>query len=185
MPAYFFEVAYFFSNAYKYIAILLLIAGLFNYFKKEPYNLLYTACTLLAWVYLFYTLVIGYDFYIGWYGQNNYERWIFIEGSSIGYRFYWYKVAAAFLLGLFFFIRKLRTSVIYIVIFIVIQNIGLIEEIFFPTPAFVLPYPKKWITIDSFFKQAALFLVTIILLVFIYWRAKKKNRLPYPSVFLK
>lgn len=175
---------------YQVVVILLLAGTLFkNKIKSESYNLLYVFNTLAAWSGLF--VILGYvaELFMAWYGQNPYEWYAF--KSNMSDRF-WMLLAIinflSFLLSLLLFFRKLRISRLFTLLFL-LSNFSFLYEriVIFMTSLYRDFLPSAWSTYyENKCPQYSYSIAVIMLsLVLIYVWAKKKGRLPFPSVFLK
>ena len=175
---------------YQFSVILLLTGTLFkNKIKTESYNLLYVFNTMAAWCSLFIFLSYVSEFFVAWYGQNPYEWFAFKEsGTSINWKLIFIINLLSFVLGLLLFFRKLRISRWFTLLFF-LSCCGFIYErlVIFITSLFRDYIPSSWSTyydpVDS--RKLYAYGVIILLLILLYLWAKKKGRLPFPSVFLK
>jgi hypothetical protein len=175
---------------YQVVVILLLTGTLFkNKIKSESYNLLYVFNTMAAWSVLLLLLAYVAEFFMAWYGQNPYEWYAF--KSNVPDQF-WMMLAIinflSFLLGLLLFFRKLRISRLFTLLFF-LSNFSFFYEriVIFITSLYRDFLPSAWYTYYENSSTQYLYSVAVILLslVLIYLWAKKKGRLPFPSVFLK
>lgn len=184
----------FFTSAflmmYQVVVILLLIGTLFrNKIKSESYNLLYVFNTLAAWSSLVVVLAYAAEFFIAWYGQNPYEWDAFSEQVNQDFWIWFFVInLLSFLLGFLFFFRKMRTKRWFILLFY-LSNFGFFYEriVIFITGLYRDYLPSSWssYSADMYPKYVYSFGLIILLLAFIYIWAKKKRRLPFPSVLLK
>jgi hypothetical protein len=183
---YFFPSFYF--EFYVFAAIILLCGTIFlkDKYKTESYNLLYVFNTLTAWCVLLYLGLGKMDLLTAWYGQEPSEWYAFpTERSSPYIGFVWVvmNITVQLFFGLLLFFRKLRISRLYTLFFLLLLNIGIIEILIFYSKDYL---PSSWsvhptpIT-EIIIKYAMMF----CFLSLIYFIAKKKNKLPYPSLFLK
>ncbi len=173
------------------LAVILLFAGTFfkNKVKPESYNLLYVFNTLAAWCSLFFLLALAAEFFMAWYGQNQYEWYAFKENGSWEF---WTVIPIinllSFILGLLLFFRKFRISIWFTLLFFLSNSCFFYERIvIFITSLYRDYLPYSW---SAYYENAHpynlySFPLIILLLVLIYLRSKKKGRLPFPSVFLK
>ncbi|MGG9960509.1 hypothetical protein [Ferruginibacter sp. SUN106] len=185
---------YFFSGTYMqlhlFAAILFLLGATFlkgNY-KTESYNLLYVFNTLAAWCILLYLLFYLGELFLAWYGQNSYEWYAFSsDNTSVINTLPWMLVKIYFpvVLGLLLFFRKLRSNRWFTFIFLLVTNIDLIEKLYNRFSRDYLPSYWSFPGLISLLDILLGYLVILILLVVIYFIAKKRNKLPCPSVFLK
>jgi hypothetical protein len=179
-----------FLMMYQVVAILLLVGTLFkNKIKSESYNLLYVFNTLAAWSSLLVILAYVAELFIAWYGQNPYEWYAFSEPADAKYLIWLFIInILSFLLGLLFFFRKLRISRWFTLLFYLSCCSFLFERIvIFITGLYRDYLPSSWSVNsgDMYPKYVYSFGLIIILVLTIYVWAKKKRRLPFPSVFLK
>lgn len=173
------------------LTIILLLTGTFfkNRIKSESYNLLYVFNTIAAWSSLLILLSYGAEFFMAWYGQNSYEWYAFKENRNSQY---WTLISIinllSFVFGLLMFFRKLRIRRWFTLLFF-LSCCGLFYEriIIYITSHYRDFLPSSWSTYYGINHSQNLFSYTLIilLLVLVYVLAKKKGRLPYPSVFLK
>ena len=178
-----------FLMLYQFIVVLLLIGTLFkNNIKTESYNLLYVLNTLAAWwcsLYVF--LAYGTKLFMAWYGQNAYEWYAF--NSNVPDRC-WTLISIisilSFLLGLLMFFRKLRIKRWFTLLFF-LSNCSFFFErmVIFITSLYRDYLPSSWSAYSEHPYSRYLFSYALIILslVVIYLWAKKKGRLPFPSVF--
>jgi hypothetical protein len=175
---------------YHIVVILILAGTLFrNKIKSESYNLLYVFNTLAAWCSLFVFLTYGAEYFAAWYDQNSYEWYAFKSNVPDGY---WTMISAvyllSFILGLLLFFRKLRIKRWFTLLFYLSSFSFLFEKIVIFITGFYRDYlPSSWspYTGNMYPRYVYNFGLIILLLVVIYVWAKKKGRLPFPSVFLK
>ena len=171
---------------YQFAVILLLTGTLFNNkIKTESYNFLYVFNTLIVWSYLFSFLAYGAELFIAWYGQNPYEWYAFKEG---GRPWKWLSIInlLSSLMALLMFFRKLRISRWFILLFL-FSSCGFIYEkvIVFITGLYRDYLPSSWSTYYDPLHSLFVYGIILILLILQYFWAKKKGRLPFPSVFLE
>lgn len=179
-----------FLMIYQSVVIMLLIGTLFkNKIKSESYNLLYVFNTLAAWSGLLVILAYVAEFFMAWYGHNSYE-W-FAYRSNVPDRL-WMLLPIinflSFLLGLLLFFRKLRINRLFTLLFLFSNCSFLYERIvIFITSLYRDFLPSAWSTYYRNMYPQNLYSIGVIILslVLIYVWAKKKRRLPFPSVFLK
>lgn len=179
-----------FLTIYQFIVILLLIGTLFkNKVKTESYNILYTFNTLAAWFSLFAVLSYLIELFIAWYGQNPYTWYAFKAPITLEYWEWFFLVnLLSLLVGLLMFFRKLRIRRWFTLLFF-LSNCSLFYEsiVIFITSLYRDFIPSSWSAYHDNMTHQYLYSVAliIVLLVLVYVRAKKKGRLPFPSVFLK
>jgi hypothetical protein len=150
---------------------------------------LYVFNTLAAWCSLFFLLALAAEFFMAWYGQNSYEWYAFKENGAWEF---WTAIfiinLLSFMLGLFLFFRMLRKSRWFTLLYF-LSTCGFIYErmIIYITSQFRDYLPSSWSTYFDPIVSRDLYVyaVILLLLVLIYVWAKKKGRLPFPSVFLK
>lgn len=181
---------YFFSNfylsVYVFAAITLLIGASFlkDKFKTEAYNLLYVFNTLAAWCSLSILIYFAGDLFMAWYGKNSNELYYFKpEATTYWTALYYLKMYSPPLVGLLLFFRKLRISRVYTLFFLFFLSAGIMGKL---VDSFGDYLPSSWSayqesSMEKFIKYATVFL----LLGVIYFIAKKRNKLPHSSVFLK
>jgi hypothetical protein len=174
-----------------HFAVILLFAGTFfkSAIKTESYNLLYVFNTIAAWCSLLVLFAYGAELFIAWYGQNPYEFYAFKSNVTHGY-WTWLSVINlfSFLLGLLMFFRKLRIKRWFALLFYLSSCSFLFERIVIYITSQYRDYlPSSWSIYYKNVYPQYLYTITaiILLLVIIYAWAKKKRRLPFPSVFLK
>ena len=177
-----------FFKIYLIAVIILLVSSwvLKNEYKKETFNFLYVFNTLVAWVYLIYLNNFCGKLFTAWYGQNQYESYIFFEKEF----FYSYGVNTLIILlsiltGILFFIRKLRINRLYTVFFLILTNF---EKIIIILTSIFRDYlPSSWSVYfgETGSKKITTWVICLLVLFFIYWIAHKRKKLPYPSLFLK
>jgi hypothetical protein len=173
------------------VAVILLLSGTCfkNRFKSESYNLLYVFNTLAAWSSLFIVLACVADLFMAWYGQNPYE-WYAFSGQMTWEYWIWFFIInlLSFLLGFFFFFRKLRIKRWFTLLFFLSNCSFFFERIvIFITGLYRDYLPSSWSSYaeHTYSRYLYSYAFIILLLVVIYLWAKKKGRLPFPSVFLK
>jgi hypothetical protein len=171
------------------IAVILLLSGtLFkNKIKTESYNLLYVFNTLAAWSSLFLLLSYGFELFIAWYGQNPYEWYAFKKDTAgIELKLILIINLLSFVLGLLLFFRKLRINRFFTLLFF-LSSCGFIYErvVIFITSLYRDYLPSSWSTYYDPVHSGYVYAEIILLFVLVYVWAKKKGRLPFPSVFLK
>jgi hypothetical protein len=187
LTLYFYFFSNFYLSIYVFAAILLLIGASFlkNKFKTESYNLLYVFNTLVAWCSLFILIYFAVDLFVAWYGQNSYQ-WYYFRPETAAYSMKWFYFKMYFppLIGLFLFIRKLRINRLYTLFFLFFFNIWLIEKLVNSFRDYV---PSSWSTYyqELYSEKFIKYVIAFLLLTVIYFIAKKRNKLPNPSVFLK
>jgi hypothetical protein len=185
---------YFFSSfylgVYVFAAIILLIGTMFlkNEFKTESYNLLYVFNTLVAWCS---PLGLGFyliELFLAWYGQNPYEWYAFYTGSpstNVSWPWLLIKICLPLFLGLLFFFRRLRVNRLYTLCFLILLNTGLIEQLIYRFTRDYLPSSWSAYYYEPYSEKIIKYSAIFFFLTIIYFIAKKKNKLPYPSLFLK
>ncbi len=105
--------------------ILLVIFSLLSLFKNkkiksESKNWIYTLNTLLPFFCSIYFLSLFTELFISWYGQNPYEWYAFSDfRGRYGMYLFFVKLLLPLLIGIFFFIKKLRLNFWFIVIYLV------------------------------------------------------------------
>lgn len=187
-PAFYF---YFFSgfylSIYVFAAILLLIGTTFlkATFKAESCNLLYVCNTMAAWCSFYILIYFSVELFMAWYGQNPYEWYSFTpRTAAYSMKWFYFRMYFPYFAGLLLLFRKLRSNRLYTLLFLLFLNIGLIEK-------FINRYndylPSSWSTNyhEPYSEQFMKYAIAFLLLAIIYFVAKKRNKLPYPSVFLK
>lgn len=175
---------------YQFAITVLLIGTFFkNKLKSESYNLLYVFNTLAAWSSLFVVLAYVAGLFMAWYGQNPYE-WYAFSGQMTWEYWIWFFIInlLSFLLGFLLFFRKLRISRWFTLLFFLSNCSFFFERIaIFITSLYRDYVPSSWsgYSEHTSWRYLYSYALIILLLVVIYLRAKKKGRLPFPSVFLK
>jgi hypothetical protein len=182
---YFFSSSY--LDVYVFAALALLLGSTFfkDKFKKESNNLLYVFNTGAAWCSFFILIYSIIDLVIAWYGQNPYEWYAFspkIDPYPVP--LIYIKMYLPTLIGLFLFFRKLRINRIFTSVLLLVLNIGLIERLIYAYRGYL---PSSWSTYyyEPYSEKIIKYSAAILFVIIIYVIAKKKNKLPYPSVFLK
>ncbi len=178
-----------FLMIYQFTVILLLIGTLFNHkVRSEAYNFLYVFNTMVAWSSLFSVFAYVMELFMAWYGQNPYEWYAFKSGQPDGYRLLYSTLALlSFLIGFLLFFRKLRIKR-WLTLLFFISNLGLLFErmVIIITGLYRDHIPTSWSPYSGHtYSSIYSFVIILFLLVVIYLWAKKKARLPFPSVFLK
>lgn len=173
---------------YQFAVILLLTGTLFKErIKTESYNLLYVFNTMAAWSSIIILFAYMAELFIAWYGQNPYE-WYAFKGDSAYWGSFFIIQLLSFVLGLLLFFRKLRVSR-WFTLFFFLSSCAFIYErvVIFITSQFRDYVTSSWSTYYESEDSRNLYAygVILLLLVLIYIWAKKKGRLPFPSVFLK
>src|SRR5690606_10997287 len=82
---------------------------------------------IIPWVSLIGLFYWAAELFFAWYGQNDYEWYVFNEGDASNSRglysaYWWILLIARLVIPLLFFIRFLRTNRIFIVFYIVLFN---------------------------------------------------------------
>jgi hypothetical protein len=172
---------------FSFAAILFLIGVTVfkGKYKTASFNLLYVFNTLMAWCCLFVLFFYAGEILVAWYGQNPYEWYALFPKTDPYTATIYLKIYLPPLIGVLLFVRRLRISRLFTAIFLLILNIGLIEKLYFYFSGDYLF--SHWsmsgpLEISDIFIS---YLAILILLFVIYLVAKKRNKLPYPSVFLK
>lgn len=187
---YFYFLSGWYMQLYLIVAIVLLLTTTFlkkNY-QTESYNLLYVFNTLLAFFCCINLLFFAGELFVGWYGQDQYEWYAFFGPDTPGaasWKWYIIKLCLSLFCGLLFFFRKLRTKKLLVISFLIVSNVSVLENIY---DRFSKDYlPSHWSVSGPIDLSGILvcYLIIVVLLGVIYCIAKKKNKLPYPSAFLK
>ena len=177
-----------FFKIYLVAVIILLVSSLVlkNEYKKETFNFLYVFNTLVAWVYLIYVIKFCGKLFTAWYGQNQYEQYIFFEkGFFYSYGVNTLIILLSILTGILFFIRKLRINRLYTVFFLILMNF---EKIIIILTSIFRDYlPSSWSVYygETGSKKITTWVICLLVLLFIYWIEHKRKKLPFPSLFLK
>lgn len=170
---------------YQVIVILLLIGTLFkNRIKTESYNLLYVFNTMLAWSNLFMLLSFLAEFFMAWYNHDPYEWYAFKINIQEGYR-QWVSIVSifSFVFGLLMMLWKLRTNRLLTLVFLLSNCFSFFETlVIFITSLYRDFLPTTWSSYN-YYMYGLIFIILLLILIYVW--AKKKERLPYPSVFLK
>jgi hypothetical protein len=154
--------------------------------RNESKNWVYTFNTILPVFVLIYFLSLTKELFTAWYGQNPYEWYAFSNQVAwYGITFFLINIFLALLIAMLFFIKKFRLNFILIIIYLITQNTGLIDNLIVRMSRDYLP--SSWSTyyeepLGDIVLKWSLPFVTIPLT---YFFLHKKNKLPYPSVFLK
>jgi hypothetical protein len=155
-------------------------------YKGESQNVLYSLNTIIAWFYLLTLTYYLIELFIAWYGQNSYELWAFFEIENIEMNAIFYiRLFLPLLIGLLFFIRRLRKNILLTFIFILLV---FYEKILILITSVYRDYlPSAWVQSNNFsyFGKAIELITIFVLLILTYIIANKKGKLPYPSLFLK
>ena len=148
---------------------------------------MYVVNTLVAWSSLFILLYFAAQLFIAWYGQNPYEWYAFAFTKAIGFvswKWFFIKALLPLFFGLLFFCRKLRINRLMVIGFLLTGYLNLAVTLFSPYE----DYLASSVSFTGAFRYVDLlsnYLIIVLLLAVIYFLAKKKNKLPYPSLFLK
>lgn len=193
-----YSVEYYLNNFFSLyldfysIAIIFVLIGatfLKRNYRTESFNLLYTFNTLAAWSNLAIFLLLIMDLFVAWYGQNSYEFYAFRESRfQVSWTIILTHYFFGFATGLLLFFRKPRTNRFITLLFFLSHCAFLFERIIiYITSQFRDYLPSSWSTYYSISigRYIYSYAIMMLLLKFIYFRAKKKGRLPFPSVFLK
>jgi len=170
------------------VAILLIcLFFLKGRYRNEAFNILYVLNTLVAWCYLVCLLHYLSELFVAWYGQNMYEWFYFKKGyNPVDEKWFIVRMFLPLLAGLFFFFRAARTNRLVTFVFLILSNLGLIEQIWLLVNKVYLP--SRWEMNDeaafTWVRLVRYFIISILLLL-VYRRAARKGRLQQPSVFLK
>ena len=168
------------------LLILLFSATVFKgNFKTESFNILYVVNFFVAWVSLYNLIYLAMELFLAWYGHNSYEWYVFGPSMIVSFEWYILRMFLSAFMGVLFFNRKLRSSRLFSLFFLIQINLAFIWDMyyylmkdhlysFFQTDN-QLPVVVKVIQAASI----------ILLLALIYLRSNKRNKLPYPSVLLK
>lgn len=181
----------FYLTFYSLFIIIILIGTTFfkGTYKTESFNLLYTFNTLAAWSSLMVLVLLFDELFVAWYGQNPYEWYAFRENNSfISWSWIFIINILSAVLGLLLFFRKLRISRLFTFLYFLTFSLFLFERVIIYITSLYRDYlPSSWSTnyINRYPKNLYSMAVIILMLVMIYLHAKKKGRLPFPSVFLK
>ncbi len=178
----------FYLNVYILITILLLIGTLVlkNKYQAEAYNLLYVFNTIAAWSCLMMLFYFLGELFYAWYGQNPYEWYAFkTGGEKISWPLFYLEIIGIHFIGLLFFIRRLRVKRLFIILFILLLNMGVFKGVFY-TLSDANKAPFWSLNFFEVYNQSILmYLMVILLIATLYVIAWKRNKLPYTSVFLK
>jgi len=182
----------FYLSIYSFTAILLIATTfLKGKYKSESYNLLYVFNTIAAWASIVILLCFIGELFVAWYENNPYEWYAFQSGGPHGtllsLQWVFIKMHLPFLVGLFFFLRRLRINRLFTILLIILLNSEVILRLLYRFFSLNKDYlPSSWsVNEESFIEKAIKWLLIIIFLILTYVIANKKNKLPYPSVFLK
>ncbi len=174
------------------VSLLIILLGtifLKSRYKAESYNFLYTFNTLAAWSNLIVAFLFLRTLFLSWDGQNPYEWYAFSEsGPYLSWRWIFIINIFSSVLGLLLFFRKLRINRLFTFLFLLSNGGFFYEKIVIFITSFYRDYlPSSWSTyLENAYPQNLYSIsVIILLLVLTYLWAKKKGRLPFPSVFLK
>jgi hypothetical protein len=169
-----------FFQLYPLAVILLLIFTLLlkGVNKNESINWLHVFNTAMPWYILLGLLTWLYSLISAWVGQNPYEWYAFTSSPSfIDPSFSLWILIAGNLAGLLFFIRSLRINRAYILLFLLIQNYGLIMRLVISIRGDYLPSSFEQVK-----EPAALvisrWLFVIITLSLFYRLAYRRKKLP-------
>lgn len=172
-------------NILMIILLLLLIIKNQNV-RNESKNWIYALNTILPVFSLIYFLSLAKELFTAWYGQNPYEWYAFSNQVAwYGIAFFLINLFLSLAMAMLFFIKKFRLNFIFIIIYLIIQNTGLIENLFVNMSRDYLP--SSWSTyyekpfLDIALKWSLPFITIPLTYFFLY----KRNKLPYPSIFLK
>lgn len=177
-----------FQMCYTYVVLLLLLAILIkNKFTAEAKNWLYVFNMIIAYVCLFNMLYLLGELFIAWYGQNSYELQAFVEHKSGSTAYTW--ILYCFLLlpdltSFFFFHRKFRLRIWFVVFFVLVFNSGTIWNWVLQLNKDYLP--STWTLLsETFWQKLSKWILLPVVLMFAYWILNKRKKLPHPSLFFK
>jgi hypothetical protein len=171
------------------IFLLLLLLFKNKTVTNESKNWLYTINILLPYFTLIYVLSFLYIMYSSLENAGD-EQFVFAPPSTI-FKHSWFWMAFQLLLtylpGLFFFFKKLRLSIILIVINLLAQNFYHIKQLFeWLTGKYSDYLPSSWSLVDEpvyvvLLQWAAPVVVILVMYILLHIR----KRLPNPSLFFK
>jgi hypothetical protein len=164
------------------IIFLLLLVIKNQGIRNESKNWVYTFNTILPVFVLIYFLSLAEELFTAWYGQNPYEWYAFSNQVAwYGITFFLINLFLALLIAMLFFIKKFRLNFILIIIYLIIQNTGLIVNM---SRDYLL---SSWSTYyeEPFGYIVLKWSLPFITILLTYFFLHKRNKLPYPSLFLK
>lgn len=189
------------SNAYLNIYPFAALACILLYWiikkgwKQEMKNCLYVFNTVVPLFTLINLVFLLEELFIAWYGQNPYEWYAYKENKAnifIPYGWsYWFLLAMNTLLPQLLWFKKLRKSIIMTLLIIFFTSLGIWFErlVIYITSAYRDYLPSSWSTyyeqdglLLAFFIQPLCFIIISTVVYFVF---HKRNKLPFPSVFLK
>jgi molybdopterin-containing oxidoreductase family membrane subunit len=184
---YFYLLAGFYIRFYIVAIILTLLASIFfkSEYRKESFNLLYTFNTLVAWCSFILLFLLAEVIFITWYGQNLYEWYVFKTDVQISWQLFYVVMIAGYLFGILFFFRRLRINRVITLLFVLVLSFWSIRKLLFSLYSDYLPSSWPTYYTESILHSIFKYVVVILLITAIYFRAKKRGRLPYPSIFVK
>lgn len=152
--------------------------------KSEFKNWIYTLNTLLPFLCGIYFFSLFTELFTSWHGQNDYEWYAFsdIRGKYWMY-FFLIKLLLPLLIGMVFFIKKLRLNFWVIFIYLVAAHFILIERLVMKMTRDYMPSTWQTYYDDSFTDIILQWILPVFLIVLTYFFLNKKNKLPYPSIF--
>ncbi|MGC4103199.1 hypothetical protein [Ferruginibacter sp.] len=168
-------------------SVLLIISLLVSLLKKtsvktESKNWIYTLNTWLPPFAVISFILSFKDLLIEWYQQTPYE-WYQIQELHWKVVFYMQHFIAP-LIGVLFFFQKLRLNALLILLYLIAQNIYIIEAVIIKwTKDF---QPSGWSTEENSPGDTIIqCLLPLVLSGTVYFVLHKRKKLPYPSLFLK
>lgn len=178
-----------FLSLYTYAVIILIgLVLIKNKFTSESKNWLYVFNTLMAYVSLLNLLYWVVEIFINWYGQNPYELYAFVEYKPGPTAYTWtlyYFLLFPYLMGLFFFYRKSRLRIWFVIIFLIVFNAGTIWYWFLQLGKDYLPSSWSVYYSETFLEKILRWILVPVVIIFTYWILNKRNRLPCSSLFFK
>ncbi len=175
---YLFILADFFLNCYSFVVVILLIISLLknNKFKAEGSNWIYVWNTILPFVCFVCLSLYAYEAYMAW--RFKHLHWYYHHN-------YYIERFLPLGLGLIFIFRVARRSRLMTLLFLIVFNIGWFENIYHLIT--IKKSSASWFYHydDGILMIISKWLFYALLLVAVYLNAAKRNKLPYPSLFLK
>lgn len=189
------RIAGLYLNTYSILILVLIIVYLFvkQSWKNECINWIYVCNSIVPWAAFVQLLTYFGELFIAWYGQNPYELYVFSQDrvnafSPYGWS-YWLMLCLHYLLPLFLWFKRVRKSIVFTIIMILILNAGFWYErlVIWITSSYRDYLPSSWSTYteSNYLPDFLLGLVYFFLLSFaVYWFFHKRKKLPFPSAIL-
>jgi len=188
LEAYWYIFPAFFYKIYTGSVILLIVLTLLFQDKKkgESYNFLYVFNTVFLWLSVTDFLIYLGDLFIAWYGQNSYEWYSFYDQSgSLSPRSFIIRFVIINITPFIFFLGKARANRVITMILLIIGHSGYLYLLLQNLFRDYLPSSWSTYTEESISQRIVLWFCLVLLVMFTYWIAHKRKKLPYSSIILK